>query len=160
MRRASPACALLMLLPAMSQAAVSCSTSATGPSFGVYNPLSSTATPANGSISVTCSLTSGNSATVPVTVAFSTGYSGTYSSRYMLSGTNRLSYNLYKDSAYTLIYGDGTGGSYTAAANPSFELTRSNPSQTASGVIYGLIGAKQDVAPGSYSDTIVVTISY
>ena len=146
------------LLPFAAAAAVTCSASATGPAFGVYNPLSATPTYANSTIQVTCTLLSGGSTTVNLVSSYGTGASGSYALRSMLSGANVLSYNLFFDAAYTQIRGNGTGGSQTGGA--TLNLTPGNPTQSASGTIYGRIPAGQDVAAGSYADTIVVTITY
>ncbi len=156
-RARSVACCL-GLLPALSNAAVSCSVSATGPVFGVYNPLSGTPTYANGQVQATCTLLSGGATTVTLVSSYSAGSSGSYALRSMLLGPNKLNYNLYFDAAYTQIRGDGTGGSQTGGA--SLALTAGNPTQSATSTIYGRIPASQDVAAGAYSDTIVVTITY
>lgn len=147
-----------LVLPAVAPAAVSCQVAATGPAFGTYNPTNTSATVANGTLTATCTLTSGNSATVTLTSSYSTGASGTFSSRVMLSGANRLSYNLYYDAAYTQIRGDGTGGSQTGSG--SMSLTRAAPTQEIQSTIYGRVTAGQDVAPGTYTDTITVTVTY
>jgi spore coat protein U-like protein len=90
--------------------------------------------------------------------SFSTGSSGTYSNRTLRSGTNILNYNLYYDAGYSEIRGNGSGGSYTGSA--TLNLTAGNPTQTATGTIYGKIPAGQNVAPGTYTDTLVVTITF
>jgi spore coat protein U-like protein len=76
----------------------------------------------------------------------------------MLSGAQLLSYNLYFDAAYTQIRGNGTGGSQQGGA--TFTLTPSAPTGSTTSVIYGRIPALQDVAAGSYTDTIIVTVTY
>ncbi len=146
------------LLPVLAGAAVSCTVSATGPVFGIYNPLSATPTYANGQVQASCTLLSGGATTVNMVSSYSTGKSGSFALRDMLSGTNRLGYNLFFDAAYTQIRGDGTAGSQTGGA--SFSLTPGNPTQTTTSTIYGRIPASQDVAAGAYADTIVVTITY
>jgi len=146
------------LAPALASAAVSCTASSTGTDFGIYNPLSATPTYANGDVEVTCTLLSGGATTVTLVSSYSTGSSGTYAMRTMLSGANKLNYNLFFDAAYTQVRGNGTGGSQTGGA--TLNLTAANRTQTASGTIYGRIPAGQDVAAGSYADTIVVTITY
>jgi spore coat protein U-like protein len=146
------------LLPALAGAAVSCTVSATGPVFGIYNPLSASPTYANGQVQATCTLLGGGSTTVSLVSSYSTGNSGSYALRSMVTGANKLSYNLYFDAAYTQIRGDGTGGSQTGGA--SLSLNPGNPTQTAMSTIYGRIPAGQDVAAGAYTDTIVVTITY
>jgi len=149
---------LLMGMVESSYAAVSCSASATGPSFGTYNPLNASPTLANSTVTVTCTLLSGGNTTVNLVTSYSKGNSSTYNPRSMKSGASVLNYNLYFDAAFTQIRGDGTGGSQTGGA--TFNLTNGSPTQSASGTIYGRITAGQDVAAGSYVDTIVLTVTY
>jgi spore coat protein U-like protein len=140
------------------RAAVTCSVSATGPAFGIYSPLGTTPTYANGSVMAVCTLLSGGATTVTLVSSYSTGASGQFATRTMLSGTQSLNYNLYFDAAYTEIRGNGTGGSQQGGA--TLTLTPSAPTQQTSSVIYGRIPAAQDVGAGAYLDTIVVTVSY
>lgn len=149
---------VLMCSATVTYAAVSCSASATGPAFGNYNPLNASPTLANGTVSVSCTLLSGGSTTVNVVTSYSTGNSGSFANRDMLSGANVLHYNIYFDAAFTQIRGDGTGGSQTGGAN--FTLTKTSPTDQASSTIYGRMPAGQDVAAGNYSDTIVLTVTY
>lgn len=151
--------ALTLMTISSVQAAVSCSVSAIGPSFGIYNPLNVSPTLANGSLTASCTLSGNTSTTVNLTSSYSAGNSGNFSSRSMKSGAHVLSYNLYYDDAYTQIRGDGTGGSLTGSA--SLTLTRTDRTQaTPISTIYGRIPIGQDVAAGSYTDMIVITITY
>ena len=145
-------------LSAGAQAAVTCTVSAAGPAFGIYNPLTATPTLANGQVSASCTLTGTTTTTVSLVSSYSAGSSGSFAARTMLSGANKLGYNLYYDAAFSQVRGDGTGGSQTGGA--SFTLTRTAPTQTTTSVIYGRIPALQDVAAGSYLDTIVFTVTY
>jgi len=149
---------LLACAPLSLQAAVTCTVSATGPAFGIYNPLTTSPTLANGQVSASCTLTGTTTTTVSLVSSYSTGSSGTYAARTMLSGASVLGYNLYYDAAFSQIRGDGTGGSTTGGA--SFTLTRTAPTQSTTSVIYGRVPALQDVAAGSYLDTIVFTVTY
>jgi spore coat protein U-like protein len=139
-------------------AAATCTAAATGPAFGVYNPLNASPALANGTVSVTCTWIGGGSTTVNVVSSYSTGNSGSYATRYMLSGVNRLNYNLYYDAAFTQIRGDGTGGSQTGGA--TLTVTRNSRTASASSVVYGRIPAGQNALPGSYLDTITMTVTY
>lgn len=138
-------------------AAVTCTASAVGVAFGVYNPLAAAPTTSTGSIQVSCTSTNNGNTTINLTARYSAGSSGTYAARTLRSGANALSYNLYFDAAYTQVRGDGTGGTLTGSA--TLTLAR-NQTGTATGVIYGRAPAGQDVAPGLYSDTITVTVTY
>jgi len=143
-------------LPCM--AAVTCTVSATTVAFGVYNPLNAAPTVSTSSVTASCTLVSGGNTTVNIVSSYSTGSSGTYAARTMMSGANQLSYNLYFDAAYTQIRGNGTGGSQTGGA--TFNLTNGSRTQSTTSTIYGRAPAGQDVAAGSYSDTITVTLTY
>jgi spore coat protein U-like protein len=149
--------ALLSASPLRAAVTFTCTVSATGIAFGAYNPLNTTATTAAGSWTVTCNATGSGSATVSGTLSLSTGKSGTYTPRQMFSGTNALNYNIYLTPSYTMILGNGSGGTY--APSDSGTVTAGQVYQV-SGNMYGMIPASQDVAAGSYSDLIVVTVAY
>ncbi len=163
--RASPrfavACALglgSLFSAAPAPAAVSCSISATGPAFGVYNPLQAAPTYANGVVTANCTwLSNPTPVTVTIVSSYSTG-AGTYALRKMVSGAASLNYNIFYDAAYSEIRGDGTGGS--SQGGGTIVVSRGTPTGSTSSVIYGRIPAGQDVAAGAYNDTIVVTITY
>jgi spore coat protein U-like protein len=159
LRLVRAALATLLALGAPAALAVtSCSVAASGVNFGIYNPLSGTPLNSTGTVTVTCTLLSGGATTVNLTAALSTGSSGNYTARTMLAGVNKLNYNLYWSTAYQQVWGDGTGGSFYGVA--SVPLSPGNPTQQVSGTMYGQISAGQDVAPGAYLDTIVVTVNY
>ena len=160
-RRLAVAAVLACLLcgaTSAAHAAVSCSASATGPAFGVYSPTASLATTATGTVTVTCSLLNGGATTVNLTVSLNSGSSGSFGSRTMQSGTSQLKYNIYRSPAYLQIWGDGTGGSYYSTS--SIALSHTTRTASSSGTMYGQVPAGQDVAPGTYLDTITVTVNY
>ncbi|MBS0399089.1 MAG: spore coat protein U domain-containing protein [Proteobacteria bacterium] len=149
----------MSLLPFVAQAVtVSCTTSVSSLAFGIYNPLSPSADTSTGSLSVTCTGQGPGSKSVSVGVALSAGLSGSFATRRMFSGANTLDYNIYWSTAYTQVMGDGSGGSFPGTAGPFTVFGGS--STTVTGTMYGRIPALQDVAPGSYADTIVVTVTY
>ena len=149
---------LLVPVPRVQAAVVfSCTVSTAGISFGTYNPLSPTGDASTGSWVVRCTATGSGSGTVTGTLSLSTGSSGRYATRYMVAGTNQLAYNVYLDPGYTEILGNGTGGSY--APTESGTVTAGQVYQV-NGTLYGLIPAAQNAAPGSYADTLVVTVTY
>ena len=143
---------------AAAHAVVSCSVSATGPAFGNYNPLTPSPATANGSVVVTCTLSRAGPTTVTAVISLSTGSSASFAARTLLAGASTLSYNLYQSATFAQVWGDGTGGSFTETA--ILTLHPPNWTQQATSVIYGVIPAGQDVAAGSYSDTIAVTVNY
>jgi spore coat protein U-like protein len=149
---------VLLASGSLAHAAISCTVSVSGGvAFGVYNPLSALPTDSTGTVDATCTSTNFGTTNVNITSSYSTGSSGTYSMRTLRSGGNVLGYNLYFDAAHTQIRGDGTGGSGMGGATMRL---RRNQTQSTSSPIHGRIPAGQDVAPGAYSDLIVVTITY
>ena len=133
------------------QAAISCSVTATGVSFGIYTPLQASALNANGTVAISCT---GGAVFDIATVSLSTGSSGSYTNRTMKSGAASLDYNLYTNAAASQVWGNGSGGTSEVQALIWFFAT------TATLTIYGAVNSGQDPAPGSYLDTITVSVSY
>jgi spore coat protein U-like protein len=135
----------LLMPSAASAAPVTCSITATGVSFGAYDPRSATATDGVGSVTVTCD----KSNTPSMILSSSTGQSGSYATRRMSSGAYTLNYNLYTTATRTIVWGDGSAGT-------------SAPTLSATGTytIYGRIPPLQNVGAGTYSDSVSVTITY
>ena len=135
----------------------SCSVSTTGITFGVYDPASATdKTNNSGTVTITCSTTSRPTGTT-ATITLSKG-SGTFAQRVMTNGSNSMNYNVYKDSAYTQVWGDGTGSTF---ANSWVGATDNGSSVAVPFTLYGKIPALQyNVVPGSYSDSLTVTVTY
>jgi spore coat protein U-like protein len=157
MHRTAGALAMLCV-SGLVQAAATCTVAATGPAFGNYDPSSATATTANGTVTATCTWTSGGTTTVNLVASYSAGNAGTYPNRFMLVGVAPLNYNIYFDSTYTTIRGNGTAGTQTGQA--TLTVSSANRTATATGTLFGRIPAGQNAVPGSYSDTIVITLTY
>ena len=143
--------------PACAALTFSCTVAASALSFGVYPANSAGSVAATGTFTVTCTATGSGSATVSGTLSLSTGSSGKFATRTMLAGTSALDYNIYVSPAYSQIFGDGTAGTYQLSESGT--VTAGQVYQVG-GALYGLIPARQDVAPGSYVDTIVMTVVY
>lgn len=123
--------------------AATCSVSSPGVSFSDYNPLDAVARDGVGNIAVSCD------ATASYTIALGQG-TGTYGARTMTNGSSQLQYNLYTSPQRLTVWGDGTGSTATV-------------SDTASGgnyTVYGRISEQQNVTTGTYSDTMVITVTY
>lgn len=129
-----------------------CNVSTTTVNFGAYNVLSPGTTDSTGSITILC-----DEAPPPdVTAAIGQSpNSGGFNPRQMklVGGTDLLSYNLYTDTTYTNIWGDGTSGTVTQTKR----ATKNRP-QTLQ--VYGRIPPGQDVSVGSYNDTLTITITW
>ncbi len=133
----------------------SCAVSATGVSFGSYDPLAGSATEITGEIEVTCNVAL-EASTVSYAIQLATGGSGTYAMREMTSGSGTLDYQLYTDASRTTVWGDGTGGTVTHSFNELLIIG----THTHRYSVHGAIPAGQNVAAGSYSDVITVTLNY
>lgn len=135
----------------------SCSVSTNNINFGAYNTIDTIDLPAN-NITVTCSVSHGR-ATVDPTVQLGVG-SGTYASRTMSGPAGSiLNYNLYTNSNYTSIFGDGTSGTGDEVGGTQ---TLFFSSYTYEFPVYAQLPGGQNAVPGSYTTAqpITVTVSY
>jgi spore coat protein U-like protein len=149
---AAAALGLLGVAPARAASITSCTVTVVGVAFGTYTPLQPSALAMNGTINIACTGITGRNT---VTIDLSTGASNSYvPARTLVSGTNTLSYNLYYDAGYSQVWGNGTGGSVEGSAT----IRKNAPN--ASLPVYGAIGAGQDPWPGTYGDTILVSVNY
>jgi spore coat protein U-like protein len=141
--------ALLTVLVFASRAEAACTISTTAVSFGTYNVFNATDTTSTGTITYRCGNSDHN-----ITITISTGSSGSFTNRTMKKATENLTYNLYTDAAFTSVWGDGSGPTQTYhIGNP--------PNNTDVNLtVYGRVPAQQDVSAGSYSDTVIATISF
>jgi spore coat protein U-like protein len=121
-----------------------CSVSAGSLGFGNY--ASAAATLATAAVSVNCS--DGGS------YAVSLGSGSNFSTTRRMAGPSGqfLGYELYSDSGRSVLWGDGT----TLGNRVSGTGTGVAQSLT----VYGRIPAGQNMMPGSYTDTVVVTVEY
>ena len=101
---------LSLLMPATRiEAARTCTITVSGLAFGSYIPARPTPLDSAASIQVTC-VGDPDPGQNGYTISIDGGSSGTAASRYMVSGVNTLSYNLFQDAAFTTVWGDGISG--------------------------------------------------
>ncbi len=148
MNRAWTLLVVLALFSGARQADAACTLSATAVAFGTYDVFQATPTDSTGTITYRCGNSDHN-----IRIAISAGSSGSFTNRTLKRGTESLLYNLFYG-GFTLVWGDGSGGTTTYFEN--------NPPNNKDVVltVYGRITAAQDVAIGSYADTVVVTLEY
>ena len=144
------AAALLTALVGPAAAGNSCTVTATSLAFGSYQPGAGAATSA-ATVTITCN------AGAFFAVGASPGNSGTEAQRLMYNGTHTLQYNLYTSASLATIWGDGSGttGVFSAIATGSSSPSVFN--------YYGLLPdntLNQGAVAGSYSDTIIVVVSF
>ncbi len=127
-----------------------CTVSGSALNFGnALNPVNAAAVDATSTLTVQCT------ATTPYTLALNAGINAgsatNFTGRLLKSGAYSLPYQLYVDSGRSSVWGNGTGSatySGTGSGNPQ-SLT-----------IYGRLPSLTGIAPGVYTDTVTVTISY
>ncbi len=135
----------------------SCTVSTSPVAFGAHNLLLAANRDSTGNVRVSCGGVAGLS--IPLTVAIGAGTSGSSAARQMASGPRRLNYNVYTTSGYTTVWGDGSGATATVGASILLNLLGTSPPIDLT--VYGRIpGGQTSVAPGSYADTLVVTLTY
>ena len=123
-----------------------CNVGATSVNFGSAGLLSSNAD-AQGTLSIQCS------PSLPYTVSLDGGSSGAADPtqrKMSFSGANVL-YGLYRDAARTLPWGNTIGSNTSSGTG-----TGSTQTQT----VYGRVAAQTTPAPGTYTDSVVVTVGY
>jgi spore coat protein U-like protein len=122
----------------------------TAVSFGAYHPFDDRPLDSAGMLTLECAEVPAGSS---LRITISRGQSGSFSPRRLRFRNHALLYNLFLDAARSMIWGDGTGGSavYTARAPAGRPL--SIP-------IFGRIPPRQNVAPGTYTDRLILTVNY
>ena len=158
-------CARLAAAVALSAAScaacaqVGCTVSAAPLNFGAYDALSPVETTVNGGITLDCTLLSpGGAGRVSYRIALSQG-SGSFAQRRMprAGGGDELSYNAYWQSVSAArVWGSGAPG--TVVASGSVSVPRNGRSLTEP--MIGVIPALQPVGAGTYTDTLIVTVTY
>jgi spore coat protein U-like protein len=153
--------ALAVLLATAAPATVlNCTVTTTAVAFGTYTPLQAAPLTGTGAVNTVCTV---NSHSNTITIALSTGNSGSFATRHLNTTvgttTYTLNYNLYQNVADTTIWGDGSSAAY-----PTLQVTLTRHGGvntiTTSTPVYGAVGAAQDPAPGTYADTITVTVNF
>jgi spore coat protein U-like protein len=128
-----------------------CTVSTSALAFGSYEPIATNAsTPMDGTGSVTITCTRGATTTIGLDAGSNAPGSGT--TRAMLAGGVKLDYEIYKDSGRTTIWGNSGASLFTPPVAPN--------KNSRSFSVFGRIPAGQDVASGSYNDSVLATINF
>lgn len=136
----------------------SATVSATTLAFGNYDPAAATPKDNTSTVTVAGTVTGvGILVTLSFTISLDAGSAGNIASRQMVGpvGATPLGYNLYTTNARSTVWGlNSVSDSYSAVAAIG-GTTTPRPH-----TVYGRIPAGQYVAPGPYSSTITVTVTY
>lgn len=124
----------------------SCSVSASNLNFGSAGVLQSLID-ATSTVAITCT----SAAPYTVSLDGGLGQATDPTQRKMTQGSQQVTYGLYQDSARTQPWGNSVGTNTEAA-------TGSGLAQNLT--VYGRVPAQSTPSPGTYTDTVVVTISY
>ena len=124
-----------------------CAVTATDLNFGTYT--SSTGTPLQGTTLLRATCTPGSTYNVGLNEGTSPG--ATVNQRRMVSGPQVLNYQLYSDSARSVIWGNTTG---------TDTVTGLGTGMAQDHTVFGAIPAAQVVPAGDYGDTITVRVYY
>jgi spore coat protein U-like protein len=135
---------LTSLLLGASAAHAACQVDAKPVSFGVVDVQERTDT--TGEIAVSCS--------VAVTFSIAIAGSGSPGDRFMSGPSNgRLAYELYTDPSFSTRWGDGSGAGTLVTGQSDGETTDRL-------TVYGRVPRQGAVPAGSYSDSLVVELSF
>lgn len=129
-----------------------CLVSATTLAFGTYIP-SATATVLDATSTVSVNCTRGTTFNVGLDAGTSSG--ATVASRAMTSGSNLLPYQLYSNSGRTTVWGNTVGTDTVSGTGAGMGTP-----QVQSLTVYGRIPDTPTAAPGGYTDTVTVTVTY
>lgn len=150
--------AALLALPLAGRAATTCTVATTTLAFGPYDVFNGSPRDTQADVVVTCTRNGGPpSTTVTVALGPSTT-SGAIATRRMrrVAGVDLLDYNLYRDAARLGVWGQ-TSGVDTVAKTVSVP---NKASANVSFTVFGRIPAGQDPTVGTYTDSLLVTISF
>jgi spore coat protein U-like protein len=167
--RAAPAIALGILLivavPSARAASTSCSASMSGLAFGAVDPFSgavSTSATLNYSCTYSCSGLldclvgglSGDFVSMCFNIESGAQGGGNCNPRRLLSGSNAMQFQIYKDAGYANSWGSDSGcGGTNVQVKLSFPLLGNNSSSSGSLPVYGRVpGSQTALVPGSYSN--------
>ncbi len=153
-----------LAVPGAVLAAASCLVSATPLNLGNYDHLYIFGTSSQSTVTVSCQENAfiGLGDTVNYSISFDAGGSGDINDRSMTQGTDDLHYNLYTNFVHTTVLGDGISGQTLEGTLivPLCVLGLGCATVSAVRNVFGYIPPSQIVSAGSYSDTIIVTVTY
>lgn len=145
------------------QAATTCTSSNVSLGFGPYLMIDAAPRDAQASLTVSCTRLNapGDNSPGKVTISVAVGPSqgsGSIQNRQMFQGgaPDLLNYNVYLDAGRISVWGNATGVD-TSSQTISIPNKQTN---SATFTFYGRLFAQQNVTPGFYSDSLLITVDY
>ncbi|TIN25917.1 MAG: spore coat protein U domain-containing protein [Mesorhizobium sp.] len=123
-----------------------CNVSATNVNFGSVGVLASNVD-STGSVTVRCT----DATPYNIGLGAGTGSGATVASRKMTSGIRTVTYSLYSDTGRTTVWGNTIGTNTASGTGTGLDQAYT---------VYARAPAQTTPAPGTYTDTIVVTVTY
>jgi spore coat protein U-like protein len=127
-----------------------CAISTAALAFGSYDPVvahASTDLDGTGTVIVACT----KGATATIGLGLGSNASGSVR-RMKDSGSNYITYELYRDASRSTVWGTSGGALLSPGAAPSKAARNFT--------VYGRVASNQDVPAGSYNDTVVATVNF
>ncbi|SEE37861.1 Spore coat protein U (SCPU) domain-containing protein [Rhizobiales bacterium GAS191] len=141
-------CLVSLLVCDVGASAQTCTVSMPAVAFGSVNVLTGTAVDTTSTMTVSC--TGGGAFGIRLCISLGVGSAGDTSSRQLTGPSSaKLRYDLYSDSARTLLWGSWQTGYDTSGVQLDVPANGSTPVT----VNAGLLGSQQTAAAGSYSST-------
>ena len=128
-----------------------CNVSGSTLAFGTaINPIG--AVPVDGTSTLTIECTAATPYTVALSAGLNAGGATNFSARKMANGAYTLGYQLYVDNGRSSVWGNGTSGSavYSGIGSGGVQNV----------TIYGRLPSLTGTVPGTYTDTVTVTVTY
>lgn len=148
----------LLLAAAPPSFAALCSVSVSVLAFGIYDTLLPNANDTAGTVQVACIPGVAQPLTTAYTITIAGTGAGADTVRAIVSGSYRLRYQIYKDAARTIVWGNGStsGAGVASSVTSTAALVPAAQTHTA----YARMPALQTVPPGIYAGSLLVTVDY
>lgn len=130
----------------------SCTISGATLNFGGSIDPVNTSAPVDGTSNLTIRCSNTTPYTITLDAGANAGGAGNFAARSMISGVNKLAYQLYTDVGRTSVWGDGTAASTT--------VTGAGSGAVQTRAVYGRLPSISTAIPGGYTDTVTVVITY
>lgn len=136
---------LAVIAPLLAMPALACTVSTGTLAFGAIDALLPFPTDSGAIVQVSCPEATDYS------ISLSAG-GGSYGGRVMSSGAEALQYQLYVDASRLSSWGDGSGGSVLVYGSADADGSLHT--------VYGRVPHQPLAKPGTYSDSLLVTVSF